>query len=359
MRCTVPSDPSSCRSIIPVPTTATPGSSRMRRDDPLEPRREGDVVGVHPRDVGAARVLEPDVECAGEPERRLVPHHAQARVVGRREDARPCRRPSRRRRRRARGRRRSGRARSRPPRRSSPPHRGPRGRRTRAEEPWPGGEGSLRRWRQPLRSAAVRPRRRDGRPHGRPRGAARLARGAEARRVPGARRRPERRRSRPVGASRATRISTSFTCARRAASLARGTWRCRSSRLTSSASPTTTACYPPDLLERVAHRFAADPGSAGSAAAPRAADGRVVGRWPDARIDDHARQRLAHRELPHDLPPPRARRARRRIRRGARARLGDAVVVRRGDRLPRARAPARRADRVRPLVRDHAPGQAG
>ena len=60
------------------------------REHVLEPRREGDVVGVHPRDVRPARVLERHVERAGEPERRLVPDDAHTRVVDRREPvARP------------------------------------------------------------------------------------------------------------------------------------------------------------------------------------------------------------------------------------------------------------------------------
>ena len=44
--------------------------------------------------------------------------------------------------------------------------------------------------------------------------------------------------------------------------------------------PDDDCVYPPDLLDRVARRFAADPGLGGLSGRPAAADGRVVGRWP-------------------------------------------------------------------------------
>ena len=44
--------------------------------------------------------------------------------------------------------------------------------------------------------------------------------------------------------------------------------------------PDDDCLYPPDLLDRVARRFAADPGLAGLSGRPVAADGTVVGRWP-------------------------------------------------------------------------------
>ena len=44
--------------------------------------------------------------------------------------------------------------------------------------------------------------------------------------------------------------------------------------------PDDDCVYPPDLLDRVALRFAADPGLDGLSGRPVAADGRVVGRWP-------------------------------------------------------------------------------
>ena len=44
--------------------------------------------------------------------------------------------------------------------------------------------------------------------------------------------------------------------------------------------PDDDCLYPPDLLDRVARRFAADPGLGGLSGRPAAADGTAVGRWP-------------------------------------------------------------------------------
>ena len=73
---------------------------------------------------------------------------------------------------------------------------------------------------------------------------------------------------------------------------------------------------------------------------------------------DHAGDGLAHGHLAHDLPPPGGCRPGRHVRRGAWTRKRDALVVRRGARLPRARPPSRSSHRVRPLHRDHASGEA-
>lgn len=48
--------------------------------------------------------------------------------------------------------------------------------------------------------------------------------------------------------------------------------------------PDDDCLYAPDLLERVAHRFATDSTLDGLSGRPRAADGRVVGRWPSSRV---------------------------------------------------------------------------
>ena len=66
---------------------------------------------------------------------------------------------------------------------------------------------------------------------------------------------------------------------------ARGLSRARNAALPSLtadvvAFPDDDCVYPPDLLARVAERFAADPGLDGLGGRPAAADGRTTGRWP-------------------------------------------------------------------------------
>lgn len=66
---------------------------------------------------------------------------------------------------------------------------------------------------------------------------------------------------------------------------ARGLSRARNAALSSLAAdvvafPDDDCVYAPDLLTRVAGRFAADPGLDGLCGRPVAADGRTVGRWP-------------------------------------------------------------------------------
>ena len=48
--------------------------------------------------------------------------------------------------------------------------------------------------------------------------------------------------------------------------------------------PDDDCLYAPDLLERVARRFGGDPSLDGLSGRPRAADGRIVGRWPATRV---------------------------------------------------------------------------
>ncbi len=138
---------------------------------------------------------------------------------------------------------------------------------------------------------------------------------------------------------------------RRPGCRAPGTSRSACSRPISSRSPTTTAAI---------RRISSSRSSRGSRRTPALGvvcgrledeDGRATGRFGRERRRVDAGRRVARRELAHDLPAPRGRRAGRGVRRGARARAGRALVVGRGDRLPRPRAPRRRAGRVRPGAR--------
>ena len=79
----------------------------------------------------------------------------------------------------------------------------------------------------------------------------------------------------------------------------RGLSRARNRALSSLAGdvigfPDDDCRYPPDLLERVARRFAEDAELGGLSGRPVAADGSTVG---------HFGQRVAQGELAHDLPP--------------------------------------------------------
>ena len=56
------------------------GRAANVRELPLEPIREGNIVSVEPRDVHAARLVEPAVEGRGEADLRVVPEHSQALV---------------------------------------------------------------------------------------------------------------------------------------------------------------------------------------------------------------------------------------------------------------------------------------
>ena len=138
-------------------------------------------------------------------------------------------------------------------------------------------------------------------------------------RAAGDRRRPERRRARRADPL-ARRGSPSCTCARRAVSRARGTSGSRTSRPTSSRSPTTTArirrdCSSGSPSARRRRRARRLDRARGGRAGARL--GVVEGRLAVAR----PRQPLEPRELRDDLPPPGARRARRGVRRAPRARL--------------------------------------
>ena len=120
--------------------------------------------------------------------------------------------------------------------------------------------------------------------------------------------------------------------------------------------PDDDCLYAPDLLARVAERFAADPGLDGLGGRPVAADGRTAGRWP-SRAQRIRPETVFHTAISHTIflrlsvVEPRGR-----LRRAARARVGHALELGRGDRLPRPRPP-RGAHRVRPVARGHASGQ--
>ena len=73
--------------------------------------------------------------------------------------------------------------------------------------------------------------------------------------------------------------STCSTSARHAASRARATRRCRTRRATLVAFPDDDCRYPPDLLERVARRFADDPELGGLTGRAVAADGSGDASW--------------------------------------------------------------------------------
>ena len=75
---------------------------------------------------------------------------------------------------------------------------------------------------------------------------------------------------------------------------------------------------PPRAGRRAVRRRGLD----GLSGRPVAADGAAVGRWPSTPRGRHAGHRLAHRQLAHDLSPPRDGRARGRFRRGPRPRGG-------------------------------------
>lgn len=64
--------------------------------------------------------------------------------------------------------------------------------------------------------------------------------------------------------------------------------------------PDDDCLYPPDLLDRVARRFAGEPGLGGLSGRPVAADGRVVGRWPDTALPV-TRETVWHRANSHTI----------------------------------------------------------
>ena len=165
---------------------------------------------------------------------------------------------------------------------------------------------------------------------------------------PGADRGPERRRPRraspssPSGPRRASPALPAGTVARaqRRARAPRGAAR----RLPGRRLPL------PARPARAGHAEVRVGRGARRAQRPCCRRGRPCGRaLADNRCANHPRHCLAHRELAHDVPPSGGRRASRRVRRVPRARRRDAVVLGRGDRLPRPCAAARSADRVRPL----------
>ncbi len=57
------------------------GFRLQARQDARQPVRQGDVVGVHARDVAASDLVEPSIERTGEPQARAGTDDAQPRVV--------------------------------------------------------------------------------------------------------------------------------------------------------------------------------------------------------------------------------------------------------------------------------------
>ena len=91
----------------PDPTKPTRGSRGEMLQLALEPGRQRDVVGVHARHVASSGLVEPTVQGRREAEALVVPQHAQPRVADGSRGCPASRPSSRRRRRGARGRRRS------------------------------------------------------------------------------------------------------------------------------------------------------------------------------------------------------------------------------------------------------------
>ncbi len=217
-----------------------------------------------------------------------------------------------------------------------------------------GAEGSLRRWRET--SASTSSSRRSIAPTTSQRCSPRSRR--RRTRLPARRRRSERRRPHRAaarGVSRARRAAPALAARaltrpqRRTAASHGGPCRLPGRRLPLSARPARAG--------RAALRGRPRSRRAERTTRRGRRDGR--GALAGERSSHHAGHRLAPRQLPHDLPTARGRRASRRLRRGARARQWDALVVGRGDRLRRPRPPRRRPGRVRPGAGRDASGQGG
>ncbi len=346
----------SARSIIPVPTTAACGLASMRARSRPSQLGQGDVVGVHPRDVAAARGVEPDVQRAGEPERLGVPHHAEPVVADRREHLGGS----------------VGRAvvdddeleiahglAEHAPNRLLDGPRGVAGGEDDRHERR--GHGGLRvacaGARRP--SASTSSSRRSTAPTTSPRCSTRsTARRIAASGVVVVDQNDDDRVARAARGSSVGRDAASPLAAR---AVARAQRRARRlSRRISSRSRTTTASTRPTCssASRGASREDAGLGGLSGRAHGRGRrDGRALARRRAGRSGSDTVWHTANSHtifLRREVVD-----AGRRLRRGARARQRDAVVVGRGDRLPRPRAPHGRADRVRPGARDHPSGQGG
>ena len=128
------------------------------------------------------------------------------------------------------------------------------------------------------------------------------------------------------------------------ASRARATSGSRSSRPTSSRSPTTTASIRRDCSSASPRALGPDSGLDGLTGRAEDASGRLRRLVAGRGRDPHRRQPLEPRDLLHDLPPPRARRKRvGSFDEELGPRLRHAVGVGRGDRLPRPRRAGRGA----------------
>ena len=112
--------------------------------------------------------------------------------------------------------------------------------------------------------------------------------------------------------------------------------------------PDDDCVYASDLLERVARRFTAQQGLDGLTGRAAGLDGSTAPNWKtdSAALD---RENLWNRAISFTIFLRRDdRRAGRSLRRATRTRLGDALALRRGDRLPGTGNLWRRAGRVRP-----------
>ena len=149
----------------------------------------------------------------------------------------------------------------------------------------------------------------------------RLARGAG---LP-ARARPRRRPERGRAASRRS-LAGAARRARARLRSARGLSRARNAGLAHVeadlvAFPDDDCVYPPGLLERVARALRGRRRARRAHRAEPRTRRALVGVVEAGRGDPHGRQPLEPRDLVHDLPPARRRRARRRVRRAPRPRL--------------------------------------
>ena len=170
--------------------------------------------------------------------------------------------------------------------------------------------------------------------------------------------RSRRRRTAPSAWSSSTRTTTtgSTRCSPRtptldvvhaalgARALARAERRAAArSRPTSSAFPDDDCTYPPDLLERVAARFAADPGLGGLSGRAAAATARPPAAGRPTRPARRATTVWHAAISSHDLPPP----ERRRARRGRSTRRSGSAPGRPGRRARRSTSSSARSARAR------------